>query len=107
MPLLQRLLAWTGLDFDLDLTPQPFHDITPVRTLGRRPTRDDIETLRGVGITHVVSCLDPSEREAMAFLAGPFHASFVPLPDTIQGDIPRVVQGVRGRAPTGPAGGAS
>ncbi|MEO0603380.1 MAG: dual specificity protein phosphatase [Myxococcota bacterium] len=87
MGTLDRLLRWVGLDFDLDLRSPRFDAITAQLTLGARPRPEDVEALRQAGITHVVSCLDPSERAAMEFLDQAFQTRFLPLHDGIHQDI--------------------
>jgi len=85
--LTDRLLALVGLDFDLDLAGDAVSPITGALFVGARPTTADVASLQQLGITHVVSCLEAEERAEMAFLAGPFEHSFLPLRDGIDQDI--------------------
>jgi len=88
MAALDRLLRWLGLDFDLELGDDPaFHRIRPRLSVGPRPRPDDVDTLRDAGITHTVSCLPATERDATAFLADTFRAHFVPVRDGIDEDL--------------------
>lgn len=87
MGTLERLLRWVGLDFDLDLRSERFSAITPRLYLGPRPVPEDLELLRDVGITNVVSCLPENRRETVTFLEANFHARFVPIRDGIHEDI--------------------
>lgn len=84
---LDHLLRWLGLDFDVDLTDAPFHRITPHLWLGARPTPDRVDALRRAGITHVVSCLPASEREAMTFLDEDFRTRFIAIKDGMDQDL--------------------
>ncbi len=87
MGLLDRLIRWAGLEFDLDLHSDPFDRITSQLYLGARPRPEEVDALKAAGITDVVSCLPVSEREAMAFLQEDFRARFIPVHDGIHEDI--------------------
>lgn len=84
-----RLVALLGLDFDfsLDRIEEPFHAISRALTLGRRPAPGQVDQLRGLGITHVVSCLAEGERGSVAFLGADFETLFVPIRDGMHEDI--------------------
>lgn len=87
MPLLDRLLALAGLDFDLDLASDRLSEVGPGRFLGERPTPDDTAPLQALGITHVVSCLEAADRDRVAFLADTFTTCFVPVRDSMEEDL--------------------
>jgi protein-tyrosine phosphatase len=89
MALLDRLLGLLGLDLDvgLDLRGESFHAITPTLTLGSRPRPDQVDALRDLGITHVVSALDASERPSLAFLDAGFETLFLSLRDGVGEDV--------------------
>jgi len=90
MRLLDRLLGWVGLDFDIDLHNKPFHQITPQLYLGARPRPEEVDALKDAGVTDVVSCLPEFDREAMGFLAADFRARFIPIHDGMHEDITAV-----------------
>lgn len=88
--LTHRVLTLLGLEFDLSLDPigsPSFHQITPILTLGSRPRREHVEVLLELGVTHVVSCLEESQRPSMAFLSDGFDTTFIPLRDGMLQDI--------------------
>lgn len=85
--LLDHILRWLQLDFEFDLHSQPFHRITPHLYLGARPRPEDVQALQNEGITHVVSCLPPSQRDAVTFLDETFETAFIPLRDGMHEDI--------------------
>jgi protein-tyrosine phosphatase len=76
-----------GLDFSVDLRERFFSEITPNLYLGARPNEACIQELKGVGITHVVSCLMEDERSQMAFLEQDFHHLFLGVDDGMHQDI--------------------
>ncbi|MEM6926702.1 MAG: dual specificity protein phosphatase [Myxococcota bacterium] len=84
---LDRLLRWVGLDFDLDLHSPRFDAITEQLTLGARPRPEDVDALQQAGVSHIVICLDASERPEMAFLDAAFQTRFLPLHDGIHQDL--------------------
>ena len=85
--LTSRALSLLGLDFDISFEQEPFHAITQTLTLGSRPAPEQIDDLKALGITHVVSCLPESERQSVAFLGDDFETLFLPLRDGIHEDI--------------------
>ena len=76
-----------GLDFSLDLREGFFSEITRTLYLGARPSRERVQELREVGVTHVVSCLMEDERSQMAFLEEDFHHLFLGVHDGMHQDI--------------------
>ena len=93
MSLLERIavaalkrIGW-DLDFDLDFQSAPFDAITSELALGARPRPDQVDAIRELGVTHVVSCLPEGHRADMAFLAESFETLFLPLRDGVLEDI--------------------
>lgn len=76
-----------GLDFSVDLRERFFSEITPSLYLGARPNQDRVQELKGVGITHVVSCLMEDERAQVAFLEQDFEHLFLGLHDGMHEDV--------------------
>ena len=92
--MLDRLLRWAGLDFDVELgAGDRFDRVAPGLFVGARPQPDGVAALKDAGITHVVSCLADTERGAMAFLEAGFVTRFVPLHDGILEDVTAVIPG--------------
>ncbi len=87
--LTSRALSRLGLNFDftLDLKRDPFDPITPTLLLGSRPRRDQVEGLTALGVTHVVSCLDDTQRPAVAFLHHDFETLFLSVRDGVVENI--------------------
>lgn len=85
--LTSRVLSLLGLNFDFDLLAEPFHQVNPALCLGSRPRPEHVEALRGLGITHIVSCLAEEERATVAFLSGAFETLFLPVRDGALEDI--------------------
>ena len=82
------VLSWLGLDLDIDLKAEAgrFSAITGALYLGARPGQEHVQALKDAGITHVVSCLDASERPKMAFLKPDFETLFFDLHDGVHQD---------------------
>ncbi|MBO6938233.1 MAG: dual specificity protein phosphatase family protein [Deltaproteobacteria bacterium] len=85
--LADRVLSMLGLDFELDLSEQPFSRISDSITLGRRPKAADLDALRSAQITHVISCLPEAQRPKVVFLESEFRCLFLPVHDGIHEDI--------------------
>lgn len=87
MSLVDRLLSWVGLGFELDLRSEPFDRISPDLFLGSRPRPEHVEALEEAGITDVISCLPASRASTVAFLEPRFRTSFLPVRDSIEQDL--------------------
>ena len=104
--LTSRALALLGLDLDfaLDLRRNPFDPVTSTLFLGSRPRRDQVDELKRLGITHVVSCLEDNQRPAVAFLPRGFETLFLPVRDgvleTIGAHLSAFLDFVRDAGPT-------
>lgn len=89
MSIRDRVLALLGLNFDfsVDLGRKAISQIDETLFVGRRPHPEEVQALKSVGITHIVSCLPQSEHATMAFLACEFEPLFLPIHDGIHEDI--------------------
>lgn len=76
-----------GLDFSVDLRGGFLSEITPIVSLGARPNRERVETLKLAGVTHVVSCLTEEHRSQTAFLREDFQHLFLGVDDGMHQDI--------------------
>ena len=87
--LADQLLSLVGLGsaFDFDLKESFFTEIETNVFLGAKPTPTRIQELKGVGITHVVSCLPENKRPEMGFVAEHFQHLFLGLRDHTDQDI--------------------
>lgn len=84
-----RIVSLLGLnlDFNIDLSRRRFSEIDETLFVGRRPRADDVDELRRLGITDVISCLPEPERASMSFLQAHLRCLFVPLHDGMHEDI--------------------
>ena len=90
--LTDHILALLGLDFEVDLSTRGdrMNAITSSIYLGSRPTPEDLDTLRDVGISHTISCLEGTRRADIRFLDAHFEALFIDIRDVIGQDISAV-----------------
>ncbi|MCO4769009.1 MAG: dual specificity protein phosphatase family protein [Deltaproteobacteria bacterium] len=74
-------------DFSIDLTDAPFNRVADGVYVGARPQPAGLQALEEAGITHVISCLEETERGSVAFLRERFETVFIPVRDSIDSDI--------------------
>ncbi|MEM9191850.1 MAG: dual specificity protein phosphatase [Myxococcota bacterium] len=89
MDFTSRLLSLFGLDFDIPISTRgdSFSPITDRLYVGVRPRAEDIKELRGIGITHVASCLEDAHLAKLTHLNGTFRWLQIPLRDSMNEDI--------------------
>lgn len=85
--LTDRLMSLFGLDFEMEWSSEQLSLITNDLYLGSRPKFGQNQYLKELGITHVISCLDPEKRPKVAFLDEDFQTLFLPVRDGINEDI--------------------
>lgn len=92
MALLDRVLSWLGLDFDVEVSgsSDARSAITESLFVGRRPGPDDIDELRAAGITHVFSCLEGPSMWKVSFLEADFWTRVAAARDAMDEDITRL-----------------
>lgn len=83
-------LLGLGPDFIIDLGASPYSKIDDRLYLGARPKPDRTEELKELGVTHVVSCLEETERSKVEFLERDFHHLFLGVRDGMQEKISEV-----------------
>lgn len=85
----RRLAALLGLDFDftVDLRRARFSQVSDSLVVGRRPRAHDLDELKSLEITHVISCLDEPKRDSLEPLHSSFRALFIPIRDGMHEDI--------------------
>ena len=89
MDLTTRLLRLLGLelDFEISLYGDPFDRVSEGLWVGVRPKPEHVPRLVGAGITHVVSCLEPSELAKLELEGAGFTTLGIPLRDGMHEDV--------------------
>lgn len=86
-----RLVSMLGLDFEIDFQDEKLSQISADLYLGSRPKIKDVEILKKIGITHIVSCLNLEKHSELTFLEQDFQTIFLPVRDGVDENITSVL----------------